>query len=404
MGKVKIDRSLWILLLIIIVLVATSIVLYFQLKPNYINEDISAKRPIKILILVRGDEGLSFCDFLCIDTTTSQSALFDLPVDTGCWDSTKSRYAFLSSLYTSPLKSSSNENCKSVLSAIKYFSGEEIPYTIEIDENQLENLIDLMGGVEVFLTDPISSVFKGQIRMLPAGSFKIQGYQALYYLKNQLPNESGIEFLKRRQSMVKTILSGCFSFSRQINSSKIKSAFLSCFKSNLDSSSIFTLLNFIKNEDIELMQLNQMRGEHKEVDGSLYFLPQKEGKIFKEQVRQIIQALGDESFIKRELLAINLEILNGTSRTMLAARTTEYYQSYGYNVIVTGNADNAEYSKTLVIARNKEFLKAATRIAGIIDCHAVSVKESDPALLADSWNGSDVTIILGADYDYYSCH
>ena len=120
-------------------------------------------------------------------------------------------------------------------------------------------------------------------------------------------------------------------------------------------------------------------------------------------MRQIIQALGDESFIKRELLTVNLEILNGTSKTMLAARTTEYYQSYGYNVIVTGNADNAEYAKTLVVARNKEFLKAATRIAGIIDCHAISVKEVDPSLAADSWNGSDVTIILGADYDYYSC-
>lgn len=396
MKKWKRDKSLWLLAPIFLVVSLAAIILYFQLRPNHIAEDIAQKRQIKILLMVNDGQELVFSDFLVLDPITCQSALFDIPINTGSWDSVTSRYQYIKKLYRIG-------NSAKFISAIEKLSGEKIPYHIEIDYRRLSHLVDLIGGVEIFLADPVSSIFNGDFRMLPAGSFSIQGYQMLYYLQNNLPGETSIEFLKRKQTMFRSILQKSAKFSLTMASGTMKKNFLKSFSTNLDVASVLSFLKIMAESDSELMQFNQMRGDLKNVDGVEYFLPQKEGKLFKEQVRQIVQALGDESYIKQELLSVNLEILNGTKRTMLAARTTEYYQSYGYTVLVTGNAENQEYQKTIVLVRNNDYLRAAQRIAGIINCQEVVLRGEDPALIPDSWNGTDVTIILGSNYDYYRC-
>jgi len=393
--KVKLDKGFWLLLFIILVAIVASVVLIYKLKPNYVAEDILQGRQVVVQFLISDQYDLVHSELFCYDPTTGQSVMFNIPVDAGAWIRSKSRLGKISLLYNpgSPDK---------YIKAVETLTGVEIPYCIELSRESLSDLIDLVGGIDVFLVDPISMEFNGDIRMLPPGAFTMYGFQSLFYLQNLLPGETSSEFIKRQQNFLRLVLQKAGGLTTNLTSGSVKKRLFSLINTNFDRASVVTLLGEFQKLDSELMQLQKTRGTTRVVDGVELFLPQKEGVLLREQVRQITKALKDESFVKKELLNLNLEILNSTDRNLLAAKATDYYQSYGYKVVVTGNSEKA-LDLTVVYARNTKFLRAATRIADIINCKNVLVMESDPKLAKEGWNGSDVVIILGGDYDNFSC-
>lgn len=396
MKKAKIDKSIWLLVIIFIIVLTAALFLFFQLKSDRIAEDTLNGNQVKIILMVRDGFDLVYSELFCLDTVTGQSVMFNLPVDTGYWNKRLSRFRKISLLYRPG-------DTDEYVEAVELLSGVEIPYRIEMSRDQLSDLIDLIGGVELFLIDPVVIDFHDQVRMLPAGSFNMQGYQALFYLQTPLPGETNSEFVKRKQEMVKLVFHQAGVLSQDLSDGRTSRVLFSLFNADFDSASIRTLLSLFNSLDIELLQSHQIRGKYQEYDGvNLYFLD-KEGVLFKQQVRQILKALKDESFIKRELLSLNLEILNGTGRNMLAARTTDHFQSYGYNIIRTANADKEDYEKTVVYVKSEEYMRAANRIAGIIECEIVKLSVTGAVDGLGGWEGADVRILLGSDYDNFRC-
>lgn len=392
----KVGKGVWLIILVILLVIGTGIFLFFQLKSDHIAEDLAQKKQIKILITVYDGYNLLFSNLFCYDPTTGQSALFDIPVTLGIWDRQLSRYQFLSNLYDF-------DNIPSFTRRIEQISGVEIPYSINLSFEDLSSLIDLIGGIEVFLIDPVQVKDKEEIRLLPAGTFNLQGYQAGFYLSRTLPGETSVELIKRKQAIFTAIMLKMVASAELFTKGRFQKKIFEFLDTNFDDYSTLSLFEEIKKIDGELMQSYQMRGEKRVIDGVVFFLPQNDGAVFKEQVRQVLKALTDSALIKKNLLGLNLEILNGTKRNLLAGRTTEYYQSYGYNVISTRNAETRAVEKSVVYYRNEEFLQGATRIAEIINCSNVLQMEHDPALSSEVWNGADVSIILGEDYELFSC-
>ena len=95
--------------------------------------------------------------------------------------------------------------------------------------------------------------------------------------------------------------------------------------------------------------------------------------------------------------AIGVEVLNGTNVTGLASRTAQLFQSYGFDVVSVGNADNSQHGETVVLDR-KSRLDLAERVADIIRCRRYHTS-MDPNLDV----AIDVTVILGKDFDGRYC-
>ncbi len=89
--------------------------------------------------------------------------------------------------------------------------------------------------------------------------------------------------------------------------------------------------------------------------------------------------------------APRLSVLNGTSETGMAARTTEYLQSQGIQVTNTGNADQL-YTNTTVI----DYTGKPYTLRYLVDTLKISpnyiFSRYDPASQAD------VVLILGQDW------
>ena len=197
------------ILLMLVITLTGVILLVLQFRTNPIEEAVQKGDQLKLLLMVRDGYELVYRELICMDSKTGQSVMFNIPVDTGYWNPVQARFRKIGLLYQ-PGK------CDKLVKAIEVMSGEDIPYHIEMSRDQLSNLIDFIGGVPLFLIDPLSIEFDGSRRMLPGGAFTLYGYQSLFYLQSLLPGETRSEQIKRKQVMLKTIFKQAGELSQQI--------------------------------------------------------------------------------------------------------------------------------------------------------------------------------------------
>lgn len=90
---------------------------------------------------------------------------------------------------------------------------------------------------------------------------------------------------------------------------------------------------------------------------------------------------------------IQLEVLNGCGVPDLANRFTSALRKNGFDVVETGNFDNFDMQKTIVISRtyNTENAKRVADALGVSEDN-ILVEASDDFYL-------DATVVIGSDYE-----
>ena len=95
------------------------------------------------------------------------------------------------------------------------------------------------------------------------------------------------------------------------------------------------------------------------------------------------------------LTDIEAEVLNGCGISGIAQQFTDYFRQNHIDVVLTENADNFNYEKTIVILRRGDFGQVR-EIARLLE-----ISPSDSIRVIEDRNESlrtDVTIIIGSDY------
>jgi len=89
---------------------------------------------------------------------------------------------------------------------------------------------------------------------------------------------------------------------------------------------------------------------------------------------------------------IQLEVLNGCGIPGLATKYTSSLRQFGFDVVETGNFDNFDLEKTLIISRtgNMENARRVAQALGVPNSQIIREESSDFYL--------DVTLVLGSDY------
>lgn len=89
---------------------------------------------------------------------------------------------------------------------------------------------------------------------------------------------------------------------------------------------------------------------------------------------------------------IVVEVLNGCGTAGLAQKFTNYLRQQGVDVIYTGNADNMNYARTLLVLRNDADEKGQTVMHMLQFGSDRILRQPDPSLHVD------LSLILGKDF------
>jgi hypothetical protein len=271
---------------------------------------------------------------------------------------------------------------------------------MELSLDHFSRLADLLSGFEVFIPIPVDIKTETEHILLPSGAVNLDGDKLRTYVTYTDPNDQDGEATNRKQKAWLSFFRALGDKSSAAFSGTLFPVIKSGFRSNIPEKSFRELLREMSRIDAERLVPQRVTGSRREVDGKMLLFPFYDGQLLKDIIRQTLGGLASESAAAQERIYA-LEVLNGTKKQGLARNTSELYQSFGYDVIKTGNVeDSSDYDKTVIIDRIGNPAVAAT-IGQVIQCSNVQTTSVESQDASDYGTEAtvDFTIILGKDFN-----
>lgn len=386
MRKGGIDKGVVLLLVMVLVLVATGVSVALAVRTDAISELVAEDGQLSSLITVELSDGRLVTHLFLYHFSTERGAVFHVPSQTGVVVRSLNRIDSIDTAYFAG-------GIDAYRQQISELFGTPIPYHVHLDEAGLEALVDLLGGVSVFVTD-LPSEGPDAVR-IPNGDTVLDGAKALEYLRYEGEGERDQDRILRRQKLIVALLEELGNASGTLSGRAASPVLMANITTNLDRAAVASLVREIGGLERERMITRQIEGLGRRVatgeQEKLLLFPHQEGRWLREAVRQIVDNLATAEAIREGNLVIRLEILNGTDVGGLASRTAELFRSYGFDVISVGNASSNDIGRTLVLDRTGSGTYAR-RTADIIRASRVETE-------SDAQSPVDVTVILGRDFD-----
>jgi len=366
-----------------------------------------------ILLLGVGDEGHSGATLsdtmiiVSIDARTKNVAMFSVPRDLYV-QIPNYGYAKINSAhaYGEQYKVQGGGPALAKSTIEKNF-GLTIHYFVRVDFSGLQKIVDSLGGVTVdvensFCDYNYPTERKGDSAKVcfTQGSQQMNGTKALQYARSRHAlGVEGSDFARseRQQRLLVAIKNKALSADTVFNPKK-SIEFLEALGDHIKTD--FTPAELPRLYEIS-KEVDQSKIITKNFDNSPegllvsssdtaagYILKPRTGnfKEIQEVIRNIFSSMG----VKNE--SASIELLNGTYTAGLVTTVGESMKAAGYNIVKSGNADNKNYTKTIIFdysgGKKPETLKALEKKFG------VTVTSQTPP----QGNTIDFKIIIGRDY------
>ncbi|MFP4211010.1 MAG: LCP family protein [Alkalispirochaeta sp.] len=388
MAEQRLNLTAILLLVVLLLIIATGVVLYFQLRTDEVSGRLSTGEVLRTLVVAH-DEDRPFLSFVFFyHPGTRRAAMMDIPGNFGTVLRSLGRVDRIDSVFSA-------DDPEQYRAEVERAIGTSIPTTLVLSESQLVDLIDLLGGLELFIIHDYGTVEGPDPILLPTGNVRLNGEKAVQYLRLDDDIETELERIGRRQSFVQALVRGIRNNRRFLEHPDVIEIRERMVETELDRRSLTTLFTAWGDVDAERIVRRRVQGTLRTIDvggerRELLF-PHFEGQWLKQTVQQIEQTLGSSEEDLAENVVVAMEILNGTATSGLARRTSELYEDYGFEVRRFGNADSNQVEHTLVIDRRGTG-NLATQVAQVIRAQRV-VTEIQPG------GDVDVTLIIGKDFD-----
>jgi polyisoprenyl-teichoic acid--peptidoglycan teichoic acid transferase len=381
-----VDKGVVLLIVMVAVIAATAVFVITAVRTDEISDLVTAGEQLSAIVVIELDDGRLITEVFFYDFATDRGALFEVLPRTGVVVRSLNRVDSIDTVFAV-------DGIDVYSEAVSSLVGVEIPFYLHLTESDLEAVVDLAGGVPVFVTD-LPNEGPDAVR-IPSGDVILDGAKALEYLRYEGEGERDRERIARHQKLVISLLEELGANHDSLSGGYASRVLMSHVRTNIDRAAFVSLVGELSALENDRMITRQIEGIDRRVvsEGSdrVLLFPHQEGRWLKESVRQVVGNLASEESIRDENIVIRVEILNGTDVSGLASRTAQLYRSYGFDVVAVGNAQNTDIESTRVVDRVGSDI-FARRAADIIRAQLV---ENGP----DPQSAVDVTIILGKDFD-----
>jgi len=387
--KRKWDKSIFLLILIVVVILSAGVFGYLQLRTDLFTETLKRGDPVAVLFCLSGDQEYRFFEIFLYDPGTNRAAIVYIPGNVGMIIESLKKVDRIDVLYN-------REDIDPLIAKIEELVAIDIPFFIDLQDREVRNQVDLLGGLELFIPNPVDTTVEGRRVLLPSGSVVLDGDKIRDFISYWEEMENDVDRVGRKQRFLQSLLKK-IAESDLLTKKNAFATFRRNMSTNLSPRALSSFIDEMRKLDNEKIIFQRVLGSTRVVDGKELLFPHFDGQLLKEIVKQTEDTISSEEPITEEELTVAIEVLNGTSVGGLARRAANVFQSFGYDVVSVANADNSDYQKTVILDR-KGKIAAAERIAALIRCQRMYSRLEENGDLS-----IDVTIILGTDFDGRYC-
>lgn len=386
-------KNSFFLIVILVVLLSFSVFLYFQISRDSSGEEQSSDEVFKILFVIEDEGEPVSTNVIVFYSKTKRAIMFDVPNNTGMILDELGRTDGISALYK-------EKGIEIFKKKIERLIGINLPFYMQCSKKDIEYVVDILGGVSVFIPTPIDVISSSKRVLLPSGSVILDGEKAVDYLTYTNENDNEGDSSSRKQKILIAMFRKLSDEKDYIFDSKYFNMIESSFISNLKGQDLKGMFKSLSALDLERLSPQRITGFIRMVDGKELLFPFRDGLQIKEIIRQTLSTLASEDGSTLERVYA-LEILNGTEIKNLAKTTAEIYSSFGYDVVQVGNAESTNVEHTLLIDRigNPAIAKIVSQVIQCSNIKTAEINKEDEYYGIET--GVDFTLILGADFNGY---
>ncbi len=296
---------------------------------------------------------------LSLDPATSTAGMLSLPRD--LWVNIPG-YNFSSKIntaYSLGERAEAGGGPQLTMDTVSTFIGHPIDYYVRINFQGFVELVDLIGGIDIFVAKTIHDeeypTYDGGIQTfhLDAGLQHLDGESALKYARTRNVDDD-YGRARRQQDVIRAVVDKVLR--TDMIAMLLPSAWklVSTMRSSIDTNipipvqlELATYMREAAVQNIRQEVLDSRYGEEQVNDDTGWILVPDREKVRSAVSRFFSPALVADPTADPEW--VRIEILNGTDQVGVAARTRDYLQAQGWHVVAIGDADRSDYNQTILI-------------------------------------------------------
>lgn len=293
------------------------------------------------------------------------------------------------------------------------YLGMPIHYYIELDYSSFPKIVDLLGGVDIYVEKRLKYVDKaGDLYIdIPQGLQRMDGETALKFVRFRHDALGDIGRIKRQQQFMKALLQKIANQAVSTKMPTLLKEILQAVQTDLPAEEALKLAMYFRDMPPQNIRFFTLPGKPAVLSGVSYWLgdvnralamlsapiseeEQEEGKAMKDTATSPEKLIEEgKEQIDRNTIARNITcrvaVLNGDGTAGLANQFAAALQRYGIDIAYKSNARHFDYHYTSILyPRNLEReSKMLGQLLGISD-----------ALVKPSDSTTNPTIIIGHDY------
>lgn len=293
------------------------------------------------------------------------------------------------------------------------YLGMPIHYYIELDYSSFPKIVDLLGGVDIYVEKRLKYVDRagGLYIDIPQGLQHMDGETALKFVRFRHDALGDIGRIKRQQQFMKALLQKIANQAVSTKMPTLLKEIIQALQTDLPAEEALKLAMYFRDIPPQNIRFFTLPGKPAVLSGVSYWLgdvnralamlsapiseeEQEEGNAMKDTATSPEKLLEEgKEQIDRNTIARNITcrvaVLNGDGTAGLANQFADVLQRYGIDIAYKSNARHFDYHYTSILyPRNLEReSKMLGQLLGISD-----------ALVKPSDSTTNLTIIIGHDY------
>jgi LCP family protein required for cell wall assembly len=316
-----------------------------------------------------------------LDTATGEAGVLSIPRDTRVWIPSRQRWERINAAYA-------HGGPAMAMEAVSYLLGVQVNYYVHTDFAGFEQLVDVLGGIEINVKKRMHYVDKAQgleIDIQP-GLQVLNGEKALHYVRyrDRLGDVSLVDpfndeydgRVERQRQFFEAVVAQALSPSSLVKLPQLVTQVFKVVNTNLPWEKVFSLALAGSKFSADKMQTAVLPGNSQVLNDAWYWI------VNEQKAKSVI-----DTIILGKPEPLRLVVLNGAGRSGLAREVAELLSYYGYNVVSHGNAEHFNFATTQVVVSPRD----AERVKPLADYLGASIQESDV-------DQAEVTVIIGKDY------
>lgn len=375
------------LLIIVVTLGVTGIVLWSQLRGDTVSSAVDAGESLRLLLTIHDGERIAVSSVVLIDTQTRRVGILDIPGNVGVLIPWLDRIDRIDVAFAEGDGLRYRDLVSSIVGT---------PLTLmAIDRDGLERLVDLLGGVDIFLATDFLPEDRVAPMLATGGTVRLDGPSTSAFLFDVDPAATELDEVGRRQAFMAALIAAFVrggDVAAHPDAAAIRDRAIDV---EWDSRALGSAFELLSSVDSASIVRRRVQGTTRTVDADgqtrQLLFPHFDGQWLRQSVQQVLQGLASPAEEAAAAARIRVEVLNGTSVAGLAGRTGERLADFGFEPVRVANADRNDRPTSVVIDRVGTG-EAAGRVAQTLGIARIEV-DVIPEPVAE------VTVILGGDFD-----